>query len=143
MEKVLEVKNLITSFRTKDGVFPAVNGVDFSLSAGETLAIVGESGCGKSVTSLSVMKLLDERSSIISPESSVKFKGEEISKYTNKQMSALRGNEISMVFQDSLTSLNPTLTIMTQMVEPFIVHQKMRKKEARRQAVEMLSLIHI
>ena len=124
-------------------MFPAVNGVDFSLSAGETLAIVGESGCGKSVTSLSVMKLLDERSSIISPESSVKFKGEEISKYTNKQMSALRGNEISMVFQDSLTSLNPTLTIMTQMVEPFIVHQKMRKKEARRQAVEMLRKVGI
>ncbi len=143
MEKVLEVKNLITSFRTKDGVFPAVNGVDFSLSAGETLAIVGESGCGKSVTSLSIMRLLDERSSIISPESSIKFKGKELSQYTNKQMSALRGNEISMVFQDSLTSLNPTLTIMTQMVEPFMVHQNMSKKEARKQAVEMLRKVGI
>ncbi len=143
MEKVLEVKNLVTSFHTKDGTFPAVNGVDFSLHAGETLAIVGESGCGKSVTSLSIMKLLDERTSVISPETSVKFKGEEISKYTNKRMSALRGNDISMVFQDSLTSLNPTLTIMTQMMEPFTVHQGMSKKQAKKEAIEMLRKVGI
>lgn len=143
MEKVLEVKNLITSFHTKEGTFPAVNGVDFSLSAGETLAIVGESGCGKSVTSLSIMKLLPEKTSVISPESSVKFKGKEISRYSNRQMSALRGNEISMVFQDSLTSLNPTLTIMTQMTEPFMTHRGMKKKEAKQHAVEMLRKVGI
>lgn len=143
VDKILEVKNLITSFHTKEGTFAAVNGVDFSLSSGETLAIVGESGCGKSVTSLSIMKLLPERSSTISPESSVKFKGQEISKYTNRQMSALRGNDISMVFQDSLTSLNPTLTIMTQMMEPFVRHQGMTKKEAKKHAVEMLRKVGI
>ena len=143
MEKVLEVKNLTTSFHTKEGTFAAVKGVDFSLDAGETLAIVGESGCGKSVTSLSIMKLLPEKTSVISPETSIKFKGREISKYTNRQMSALRGNEISMVFQDSLTSLNPTLTIMTQMTEPFLVHRGMTKQEAKRRAVEMLRKVGI
>ncbi len=143
MENVLEVKNLVTSFHTKEGTFPAVNGVDFSLSAGETLAIVGESGCGKSVTSLSIMKLLPEKTSVISPQSSIKFKGEELSRYSNRQMSALRGNEISMVFQDSLTSLNPTLTIMTQMIEPFMTHRGMSKKEAKRHAVEMLRKVGI
>lgn len=143
MEKVLEVKNLITSFRTKAGIYPAVNGIDFSLEAGETLAVVGESGCGKSVTSLSIMKLLDERCGVISPDSSVKFKGTEISGYTNKQMSRLRGNDISMVFQDSLTSLNPTLTIMTQMMEPFMIHQKMSRKEAKEHTIKMLSKVGI
>lgn len=143
VDKILEVRNLVTSFHTKEGTFPAVNGVDFSLSRGETLAIVGESGCGKSVTSLSIMKLLPERTSVISPGSSIKFKGEEISKYSNREMSALRGNEISMVFQDSLTSLNPTLTIMTQMVEPFMIHQHMTKKEAKKHAVEMLRKVGI
>lgn len=143
MERVLEVRNLVTSFHTKDGTYPAVNGVDFSLDAGETLAIVGESGCGKSVTSLSIMKLLPDRTSVISPESQVLFKGTDISKYDNKQMSALRGNDISMVFQDSLTSLNPTLTIMTQMMEPFMVHQGMKKKQAKERVIEMLRMVGI
>ena len=143
MEKILEVKNLITSFHTKDGTYPAVNGVDFSLEAGETLAIVGESGCGKSVTSLSIMKLLPPGISEISPKSSIKFKGEEISRYTNKQMSRLRGNDISMVFQDSLTSLNPTMTIEKQMREPFMVHRGMNKKEAEEHVIQMLRLVGI
>ncbi len=142
-DKILEVRNLITSFHTKDGTFPAVNGVDFSLDSGETLAIVGESGCGKSVTSLSIMKLLPDRVGVISPESSITFKGEEISRYTGRQMCRLRGNDISMIFQDSLTSLNPTLTIMTQMTEPFMTHQGMTKKEAQKQAVEMLRKVGI
>lgn len=142
-DKILEVSNLITSFHTKDGTFPAVNGVDFSLDSGETLAIVGESGCGKSVTSLSIMKLLPDKIGVISPESSIKFKGKEISKYSNREMCQLRGNDISMIFQDSLTSLNPTLTIMTQMIEPFITHQGMTKKEARKHAVEMLRKVGI
>lgn len=143
MEKILEVKNLITSFHTKDGTYPAVNGVDFSLRAGETLAIVGESGCGKSVTSLSIMKLLPAGISEISPRSSIRFKGEEISTYTNKQMSHLRGNNISMVFQDSLTSLNPTMTIVKQMREPFMVHQGLSKKEAEARVVDMLRKVGI
>lgn len=143
MAKVLEVKNLVTSFHTKDGTFPAVNGVDFSLDAGETLAIVGESGCGKSVTSLSIMKLLDERCSEVSPETSIFFMGKEISKYTQKEMSKLRGNEISMVFQDSLTSLNPTMTIINQMVEPFMIHQGMSRKQAKKEAIEMLRQVGI
>ena len=143
MEKILEVTNLITSFHTKDGTYPAVNGVGFTLSRGETLAIVGESGCGKSVTSLSIMKLLPAGISEISPESSIRFKGEEISGYTNKQMSKLRGNNISMVFQDSLTSLNPTMTIEKQMREPFMVHQGMKKREANEHVVEMLRKVGI
>ena len=142
-ERVLEVKNLTTSFHTKQGTFAAVSDVSFSLDAGETLAIVGESGCGKSVTSLSVMKLLPEKLSEISPETSIRYKGEEISGYTNKQMSHLRGNEISMVFQDSLTSLNPTMTIERQLIEPLMVHQKMSRKEAKREAVEMLRRVGI
>lgn len=142
-EKILEVKNLITSFHTKDGTFAAVKGVDFSLEAGETLAIVGESGCGKSVTALSIMKLLAGRASEIAPESSILFEGKEISGYSNKQMSEIRGNEISMIFQDSLTSLNPTLTIMSQMVEPFMVHQHMKRKEAEKHAIEMLRKVGI
>lgn len=143
MKKLLEVKNLIASFHTKDGTYPAVNGVNFYLNAGETLAIVGESGCGKSVTSLSIMKLLPDRVSEISPQSQILYKGEDISKYTNKQMSKLRGNEISMVFQDSLTSLNPTMTIMSQMLEPFVVHQGMNKKEAQEKVIEMLRKVGI
>ena len=143
VNKVLEVNNLVTSFHTKDGTFPAVNGVSFSLDAGETFAIVGESGCGKSVTSLSIMKLLPEKSSVISAESSIKFQGREISRCTNKQMSALRGNEISMVFQDSLTSLNPTLSIMTQMIEPFVRHQGMSRAQAKEHVIDMLRKVGI
>ena len=142
-ERVLEVRNLTTSFHTKQGTFAAVSNVSFYLDAGETLAIVGESGCGKSVTSLSIMKLLPEKLSVISPETSILYKGQEISGYNNAQMSHLRGNEISMVFQDSLTSLNPTMTIERQLIEPLMVHQHMKKKEAKQEAVEMLRRIGI
>ncbi len=142
-ERVLEVSNLTTVFHTKKGTFPAVYGIDFTLDAGETLAIVGESGCGKSVTSLSVMHLLPDRIGEVAAGSSVKFKGTEISGYSNKQMSKLRGDEISMVFQDSLTSLNPTMTVMEQMVEPFMVHRGMKRREAEKSAVEMLRKVGI
>lgn len=142
-ETVLEVNDLTVSFYTKAGKLTAVTGITFDLHAGETLAIVGESGCGKSVTSLAIMRLLDEKTSEIAPASSIKLKGKEISRCSNKEMSEIRGNEISMVFQDSLTSLNPTLTIMTQMVEPFMRHQGMKRKEAEQHAVEMLRKVGI
>lgn len=142
-QTVLEVKDLTVSFYTKAGKLTAVSGVSFDLHAGETLAIVGESGCGKSVTSLSIMRLLDEKTGEIAPTSSIKLKGREISRLNNKEMSEIRGNEISMVFQDSLTSLNPTLTIMSQMIEPFVRHQGMSRKEAEKQAVEMLRKVGI
>jgi peptide/nickel transport system ATP-binding protein len=142
-EPVLDVKNLTTSFHTKEGTFSAIDGIDFSVCPGETLAIVGESGCGKSVSSLSIMKLLDENSSSISPQTVVLLKGKEISKYSNKKMCDIRGNVISMIFQDSLTGLNPTLTIMTQMIEPFVIHQGMTKKEAKKHAIEMLRKLGI
>ena len=142
-ETVLEVNDLTVSFYTKAGKLTAVTGITFDLHAGETLAIVGESGCGKSVTSLAIMRLLDEKTSEIAPASSIKLKGREISRCSNKEMSEIRGNEISMVFQDSLTSLNPTLTIMTQMVEPFMRHQGMKRKEAEQHAVEMLRKVGI
>lgn len=142
-QKVLEVRDLTVSFYTKDDKLTAVSGINFDLYAGETLAIVGESGCGKSVTSLAIMRLLDEKTSEIDPKSSIKLKGQEISRCDKKQMSELRGNEISMVFQDSLTSLNPTLTIMSQMIEPFMRHQGMKRKEAQANAVEMLRKVGI
>lgn len=142
-QTVLEVKDLTVSFYTKAGKLTAVSGINFDLHAGETLAIVGESGCGKSVTSMAIMRLLDEKTSEIAPTSSVKLKGKELTKLSNKEMSEIRGNAISMVFQDSLTSLNPTLTIMSQMVEPFMRHQGMKRKEAEKQAVEMLRKVGI
>jgi oligopeptide/dipeptide ABC transporter ATP-binding protein len=140
---LLEVSNLWTSFYASEGITRAVNGVSFSLEAGRTLGIVGESGCGKSVTALSILKLLPLRTARIEEGSSIKFNGEELVIKSNREMYEIRGNKIAMIFQDSMTSLNPVLTIERQMAETLVIHQKISRGEAVRKAVEMLRKVGI
>ncbi len=141
-EKLLEVKGLKTYFKTDRGVVKAVDGVSFDLYRGETLGIVGESGCGKSVTNLSLMKLIPSPpGKIVGGE--VLFKGEDILKKPDDQLRNIRGNSISMIFQDPMTSLNPFLRISTQMMETIVLHQKMKKADAKKKAIKMLTLVGI
>ncbi|MDN5302559.1 MAG: peptide/nickel transport system ATP-binding protein, partial [Thermoanaerobacteraceae bacterium] len=122
-ENILEVKNLKTYFYTEEAVVPAVDGVSFSIAKGETLGIVGESGSGKSVTALSIMRLLPEPpAKIIGGQ--ILFKGEDLVSKTNDQMRRVRGNSISMIFQEPMTSLNPVYTIGRQISEAIMLHQK-------------------
>jgi peptide/nickel transport system ATP-binding protein len=139
---VLEVDGLKTHFFTRDGVVRAVDGLSFSVGAGETLAIVGESGCGKSVTSLSILRL------IASPPGrtvagSIRFEGRDLLALSEAQMRKVRGNEISMVFQEPMTSLNPVLTIGRQISEALILHRGLSRSAARARAIEMLALVNI
>lgn len=143
MAPILEVKNLKICFHGKDGIVPAVEGLSLHMEPGQTLGIVGESGCGKSVTALSIMRLLSFRTAQISPESSIKLDGIELSSMTNSEMCNLRGREISMIFQDPMTSLNPVMTIGRQMSESFLAHEKISKKEAWKKSVEMLKKVGI
>ena len=139
---LLEVKNLQTQFRVKGGLVNAVNGVDFEVDKGEVLAIVGESGSGKSVTSLSILSLIPSPpGKIIGGE--ILFKGEDLLKKSKKEMQDIRGDKISMIFQEPMTSLNPVLTIGKQISETIIRHQKLKKSEAIAQAVKMLELVGI
>jgi oligopeptide transport system ATP-binding protein len=142
MSKILEVKDLHVSFKTYKGEVKAVRGVDFHLNKGETIAIVGESGCGKSVTSQTIMRLIPNPPGVIK-QGEIIFEGTDLTKASEKQMEKIRGSEISMIFQDPMTSLNPTLTIGTQIMEGLIKHQKLDKKTAREKAIEMLSLVGI
>ncbi|MGE5702122.1 MAG: ABC transporter ATP-binding protein [Clostridia bacterium] len=142
MEKLLEVKGLHVAFKTHGGEIKAVRGVDFSLNRGETLAIVGESGCGKSVTARSIMRLIPEHVGKIT-QGSILFKGKELVNVSEKEMRSMRGSEISMIFQDAMTSLNPTLSIGEQIIEGIVRHQKVSRSEAKRQAVEILQLVGI
>ena len=143
MEPILEVSNLRTYFHGKDGTVPAVDGVSFSVAAGQTLGIVGESGCGKSITALSILQLMPTRTAQIEQGSSIRLQGEELLTKTPQQMCRLRGDEIAMIFQDPMTSLNPVMTIGQQRSEVFITHQGMKKKEAWTHAVEMLRSVGI
>ncbi|MBC8060180.1 MAG: ABC transporter ATP-binding protein [Clostridiaceae bacterium] len=139
---LLEVKNLQTQFRVKGGLVNAVDGVDFEVDRGEVLAIVGESGSGKSVTSLSILSLIpNPPGKIIGGE--ILFKGEDLLKKSKKEMQDIRGDKISMIFQEPMTSLNPVLTIGKQISETIIRHQKLNKREASAQAVKMLELVGI
>lgn len=141
-DKILEVNNLKTYFYTDEGVIPAVDGLDLSLREKETLAIVGESGCGKSVTSLSILRLVAfPPGKIIDGE--IKYKGNDILKLTEKEMREVRGNDISMIFQEPMTSLNPVFTVGKQIMESLIYHQKMTKEEAKKRAIEMIGLVGI
>jgi oligopeptide transport system ATP-binding protein len=141
-EKLLEVKNLKTIFKTDEGIVKAVNGVSFSLNKGESIGIVGESGCGKSVTNLSIMRLIPEPpGKIIDGE--VIYKGTDILKLKKKDLYNIRGKEISMIFQDPMTSLNPFLSIETQLTETIMLHEKVNKKIAREKAISMLSMVGI
>ena len=139
---ILEVKDLKTYFYTEEGVVPAVDGLDFDVKEGETFAIVGESGCGKSVTSMSILRLIpNPPGKIISGE--ILYMGEDLLKKTEKQMRKIRGNDISMIFQEPMTSLNPVFTVGRQVSESLIFHQDMDKKSARQKAIEMLKLVEI
>ena len=141
-ETVLQVKNLKTYFYTEEGMVPAVDGLDFELGKGETLAIVGESGCGKSVTSLSVLRIVPTPPGKIL-DSEILYKGEDLLKKSEREMRAIRGNEISMIFQEPLTSLNPVFTIGKQITDILRMHQGMNKKQAYEKAVEMLAKVRI
>src|SRR5947208_1386440 len=139
---LLRVEDLRTHFHTRDGVVRAVDGVSFTVYPGETLAIVGESGCGKSVTSLSILRL------IASPPGKVvggrlSFEGRDLLAMPEEEMRKVRGNEISMIFQEPMTSLNPVLTIGRQIAEALMLHRGMTRVQALARAVEMISLVNI
>ncbi|MFZ7944595.1 ABC transporter ATP-binding protein [Neobacillus sp. 19] len=142
MEKILQVKDLNISFHTFSGEVKAIRGISFDLLKGETLAIVGESGSGKSVTTKSIMRLLPEHNSEIK-SGEILFNGKDLTKLTDKQMQKIRGHDISMIFQDPMTSLNPTMKIGNQIMEPLIKHQNMSKHTAKERAVELLKLVGI
>ena len=139
--RLLEVKDLHTSFFTHVGEVKAIRGVDFYLDEGEAIGIVGESGSGKSVTFLSIMQLLVYPGKVVGGE--IIFKGEDIAKYSNKAMRKIRGNEISMIFQDPMTSLNPVFTIGNQIIEAIRTHQSADKRGAEQKAIEMLRKVGI
>jgi len=138
---ILEVKGLKTYFFDRKGKVPAVDGVDFTIHKGETLGIVGESGCGKSVTSMSILKLLPPEGKVVDGE--IFFKGNNLAGYTPTEMEKVRGKEIAMIFQEPMTSLNPVYTIGKQIEEMIQNHQKLSKKEVRNKTVEMLRLVGI
>ncbi|MGG3736762.1 ABC transporter ATP-binding protein [Aeribacillus pallidus] len=142
MEKILEVKDLHISFHTFAGEVKAIRGVNFDLYKGETLAIVGESGSGKSVTTKSIMRLLPEHNSEIKG-GQILFEGKDLAKASEKEMQKIRGKDISMIFQDPMTSLNPTMTVGKQIMEPLLKHQKLSKAEAKQRAIELLKLVGI
>ncbi len=142
MEKILEVKDLNVSFNTYAGEVQAVRGVSFDLKQKECLAIVGESGSGKSVTAKAIIKLIHDPG-VIKKGSSIKYLGEELANKNFDQMRKIRGSEISMIFQDALTSLNPTKKVGHQVAQSLIIHQKMGKREAFDKAVEMLRFVKI
>ena len=138
---LLEVENLQTHFGTPDGVVRAVEGLSFHVDAGETLAIVGESGCGKSVTAMSILRLIQEPPGKI--VGSVRFQGREILSLSEPEMRDIRGNSVSMIFQEPMTSLNPVLTVGRQIGETVQLHQGMNSRDAEKKAVEMLTLVGI
>lgn len=138
---IIEINNLKTSFYTHVGEVQAVRGISFKMKKGDVMGIVGESGSGKSVTALSVMKLIDSPGKI--KEGSIFFDGKDITNYTENQMSNIRGNDIAMIFQDPMTSLNPVFKIKDQMVEVIERHQKLGKHKATERALEMLRLVGI
>lgn len=140
-ENILEINDLRTSFFVGKNEVKAVDGVTFQVPKGKTLGIVGESGSGKSITSLSILRLIDEPGKIVG--GSINFKGEDLTKVSMSRMRQIRGNEISMIFQEPMTSLNPVYTIGQQLREAFKIHQGLGKKEGTKRAIEMLELVGI
>ncbi|MBR3606722.1 MAG: ABC transporter ATP-binding protein [Lachnospiraceae bacterium] len=138
---LLELNHLKTFFNTKKGVVKAVNDVSYSLDAGKVLGVVGESGSGKSVSAMSVLQLLDNNGYIDSGE--ILFEGKDLTKLTRNELYQIRGNAISVIFQEPMTSLNPVFTISKQLSEPLMIHQGMNKKEAAKKAVELLADVKI
>lgn len=141
-ESILDVRNLSTHFFTENGVVEAVNHVNFHIPEGQTVCIVGESGCGKSVTAMSIMGLIaDPPGKIVNGE--VWFEGEDLVKASKKEMRRMRGNDMSMIFQEPMSSLNPVLTIGEQIIEPLQEHQLLTKKQAKKQALSLIELVGI
>jgi peptide/nickel transport system ATP-binding protein len=138
---LLEVEQLQTHFRTPDGVLRAVDGLSLSIESGQTLAIVGESGCGKSVTAMSILRLIPEPPGRIA--GSIRFEGRNLLELSTSELRSIRGNEISMIFQEPMTSLNPVLTVGRQIRETLRLHQGLSRKAAQDRAMEMLSLVGI
>ena len=143
MSKILEVKNLRVSFHTYAGEVQSVRGASFDLEKGETLAIVGESGCGKTITAKSIMRLIKMPPGEIKEGSEILFEGRDIVKMSDKEIRSVRGGEISMIFQDPMTSLNPTMKIGDQIAESLIIHRGMSKQEALKEALRMLQVVNI
>ncbi|NLL43935.1 MAG: ABC transporter ATP-binding protein [Firmicutes bacterium] len=141
-QKLLSVKNLKTHFFTDDGVIPAVDGISFDLDRGGTIGIVGESGCGKSVTSLSIMGLIPQPPGKI-VDGEIIFEGQNLLQLSEEEMRHVRGNEISMIFQEPMTSLNPVFTVGNQISEAIMLHQGLDKEAAREKSIEMLRLVGI
>ncbi len=141
MEKLLEVKNLCVNFGTYGGEVKAVRGVTFDLHKGETLAIVGESGSGKSVACKTIMRILSSNGYI--KDGQILFDGKDLTKISEKDMEKVRGKDIAIIFQDPMTSLNPTMTIGKQIMEPIIKHQGFSKEDARKRAIELIELVGI
>ncbi|MFB4160096.1 ABC transporter ATP-binding protein [Geomicrobium sp. JSM 1781026] len=140
-QPLLTVQDLRTHFHTENGIIPSVDGVSFTIKQGETVALVGESGSGKSVTSLSIMKLIEDPGEIAGGK--IEFEGTDLVKESEKKMRRIRGNDIAMIFQEPLTSLNPVFKIGNQLSEMLILHKKMSKSEAKEKAIEMLERVEI
>ena len=139
--KLIEIKDLHTYFQTRRGLIKAVNGVSLSIESGKTLGVVGESGSGKSQTAMSILQLFEKNQRIY--EGEIYFQGREISKLSREELYKIRGNSISMIFQEPMTSLNPVFSVKRQIGEVFMLHQGMKKKEAEAKAVEMLAAVKI
>jgi peptide/nickel transport system ATP-binding protein len=140
-QTLLDIQDLRTYFYTENGIVPSVDGVSFQLKKGETVAIVGESGCGKSVTSLSIMGLVGAPGKVAGGE--INFDGKDLVNASKKEMRRIRGNEIAMIFQEPLTSLNPVFTVGSQVAEAIRLHQKASKEEAKEKTIELLKIVGI
>ena len=142
-DKILEVKDLSVSFNTYAGEVKAVRGVSFELNRGETLAFVGESGCGKTVTAKSILRLLKPPFAVIKEGSKITCDGKDALSLNKKELCEFRGDEVSMIFQDPMTSLNPTMTVGKQIMESLRIHRHLDKKQAREEAIKMLKMVNI
>ena len=140
-EVILELKNLHTYFNTRRGIVKAVNGVSYCVEAGRTLGVVGESGSGKSVSAMSILKLLDANGYIADGE--IILRGRDLTKLNTRQMRSIRGNAISIIFQEPMTSLNPVFTVARQLREPFMIHQGLSKRKATQEVIRILSDVKI
>lgn len=142
-DKILEVKDLSVSFNTYAGEVKAVRGVSFELNRGETLAFVGESGCGKTVTAKSILRLLKPPFAVIKEGSKITCDGKDVLSLNKKELCEFRGDEVSMIFQDPMTFLNPTMTVGKQIMESLRIHRHLDKKQAREEAIKMLKMVNI
>src|SRR2546427_5491467 len=141
MSHLLEVKNLATHFPTRAGLVRAVDGVSFHLDRGELLGLVGESGCGKSMTALSIMRLIAPPGKIVAGE--ILFEGRDLLKVSNAEMRSMRGNDVAMIFQDPMTSLNPVFTVGEQIAEALRLHRRLSRKDARAAAADAMREVAI